>query len=261
MAEPASEPDPSLPEGELRFLRGVIHAPPPERLPRGHHDLSPEYVAEHQRLRILSATTQAVAGRGYAATTVGEIVKGARVSRRTFYQHFDTKEHAFLATFGASAECLAAAVREAYSGEEQEWEDRMACALAKFARLMVDWPDTGVLTFVEVGAAGPDAQLRRADATAMATDALRSACAHRDPAAPLPPRVAAEMVVGGLFELVRSRMADRRPEQLVEELPDVTRVLLGPLVGDRVAADVAGRISEPAEPETEGAAPARAARS
>jgi AcrR family transcriptional regulator len=258
MADPASQPEPSLPEGELRFLRGVIHAPPPERLPRGHHDLSPEYVAEHQRLRILNATTQTVAAKGYAATTVGEIVKGARVSRRTFYQHFDTKEHAFLATFGASVECLAAAVREAYGDQSQEWEDRMAAALVEFGRLMVDWPDTGVLTFVEVGAAGPEAQLRRADAGAMVIDALRSACAQRDPG-DTPPRVAAEVLVGGLLELVRSRMAARRPDQLVEELPDVTRVLLSPLVGGEVAANVAARIADLGQ-ATE-VAPARAAQS
>jgi AcrR family transcriptional regulator len=259
MAEPAREPEQSLPDGELRFLRGVIHAPPPERLPRGHHDLSPEYVAEHQRLRILSATTKTVSERGYADTTVGQIVKNARVSRRTFYQHFETKDHAFLATFGASVECLAAAVRDAYTSGEREWEDRVAGALAEFTRLLVDWPDTGVITFVEVGAAGLEAQSRRADATAMVATALRFACAERDPEAAPPAPVAAEMVVGGLFELVRSRMADRRPEALARELPDVTRVLLGPLVGERAAADVARRVADRSEaPET---TPAREARS
>jgi AcrR family transcriptional regulator len=236
----------------------VTHAPPPERLPRGHHDLSPEYVAEHQRLRILSATTNTVSERGYGATTVGQIVERARVSRRTFYEHFDTKEHAFLATFCASVECLAAAVREAYAARGRQWEDRMADTLLEFTRLLVEWPNTGVITFVEVGAAGLEAQARRANGMAMAADALRSACAHRDPGGAAPSPVAAELAVGGLFEVVRNRMAARRPEALAEELPGVARAVLGPLVGERAAAGVADRITERADASQP--APARAAR-
>jgi AcrR family transcriptional regulator len=258
MADPARDPQQPGPGGEVRFLRGVIHAPPPERLPRGHHDLPAEYVAAHQRLRILNATTNTVSAQGYAASTVGQIVKDARVSRRTFYEHFDTKEHAFLATFGASVECLAAAVREAYAGEGRAWEDRMADALIEFTRLLVEWPNTGVITFVEVGAAGLEAQARRADGMAMAAGALRSACAQHDPGGTAPSDVAAELAVGGVVELVRNRMAARQPEALAEELPEVARAVLGPLVGKGAADGVADRIS--ARGAAADVAPARAAR-
>ena len=99
--------------GDVTFIRGAV--PPPEPLPRGQHDLSPEYVARHQRLRILDATTYVLAERGYGATTIGDIVARAHVSRRTFYAHFETKEHCVLATFGAATECIADAVRAAYT--------------------------------------------------------------------------------------------------------------------------------------------------
>ncbi len=246
MAEqPARDQEQPLPEGELRFLRGVVHAPPPERLPRGHHDLSPEYVAQHQRIRILDATTHTVAETGYAETTVGQIVTRARVSRRTFYQHFDGKEHAFLVTLGASVECMAAAVRDRYDGEGPSWEDRMAGALAEFARLLIAWPDTAIFCFVEVGAAGPEAEARRGDGMAMCADALRRVCGQRSSEAP--DAIATEMAVGGVFELVRTRMAARDPEAVERELPAVGRALLAPLVGAPCAEAVAGRIAERTE--------------
>jgi AcrR family transcriptional regulator len=241
----ARDQEQPLPEGELRFLRGVVHAPPPERLPRGQHDLSPEYVAEHQRVRILDATTHSVAEQGYADTTVGQIVTRARVSRRTFYDHFDGKEHAFLVTLGASVECMAAAVRNGYGEEGRPWEERMAGALTEFARLLVEWPDTAIFCFVEVGAAGPDAEARRGDGMAMCADALRQACAQRGSEAP--DGIAAELAVGGMFELVRTSMAARDPEAVARELPAVSRALLGPLVGTRCAEEVADRIAEQAE--------------
>ena len=86
--------------GDVTFLHGAARSADP--LPRGQHDLSPEYVASHQRTRIQEATTHVVAERGYGAATIGDIVARAHVSRRTFYAHFETKDHAVLATFGAS---------------------------------------------------------------------------------------------------------------------------------------------------------------
>jgi AcrR family transcriptional regulator len=255
--QPARDQEQSLPEGELRFLRGVIRAPAPERLPRGHHDLSPEYVAEHQRVRILEATTNAVAEIGYADSTVGQIVKRARVSRRTFYEHFDSKEHAFLAAFGASVECLAAAVQDAYGAGARAWEERIADALAEFARQMVDWPNTFTLCFVEVGAAGAEAEARRADGMAMCADALRRVCTERGPEATAPDAVTGELAVGGMFELVRARMAARDPEAVTRELPSVARALLAPLVGEDVAGQVAAHVADRVEPAE--AAPRRAA--
>ncbi len=70
----------------------------------------------HQRTRIQDATTFVLAEHGYGAATIGDIVARAHVSRRTFYAHFETKEHCVLATFGAAMECIADAVRAACGG-------------------------------------------------------------------------------------------------------------------------------------------------
>ena len=39
----------------------------------------------------------AVAGKGYAATTIADIVREASVSRRTFYEHFQAKSECLIA--------------------------------------------------------------------------------------------------------------------------------------------------------------------
>ena len=60
----------------------------PRRLPRGTHGLDPSLVAASQRTRLLEAVGRAVAEKGYAAATIDDIVRGAGVSKKTFYEHF-----------------------------------------------------------------------------------------------------------------------------------------------------------------------------
>ena len=42
---------------------------------------------------------EAVARHGYAGTTLRELVRLAGVSKTTFYEHFESKQECFLATF------------------------------------------------------------------------------------------------------------------------------------------------------------------
>lgn len=49
------------------------------------------------RQRLLSAFEASIAEDGYQKTTVAAVVRRARTSRRTFYEHFDSREACFLA--------------------------------------------------------------------------------------------------------------------------------------------------------------------
>lgn len=49
------------------------------------------------RQRLLEALEMSIAQDGYAGTTVADIVRRARTSRRTFYQHFQSREACFVA--------------------------------------------------------------------------------------------------------------------------------------------------------------------
>ncbi|WP_369803784.1 TetR/AcrR family transcriptional regulator [Mycobacterium sp. NAZ190054] len=49
------------------------------------------------RQRLLDALEASIAEDGYARTTVADIVRRAKTSRRTFYEHFDSREACFVA--------------------------------------------------------------------------------------------------------------------------------------------------------------------
>jgi AcrR family transcriptional regulator len=59
--------------------------------------LSGETDASNFRQRLLDALEASIAEDGYPRTTVADIVRRARTSRRTFYEHFDSREACFVA--------------------------------------------------------------------------------------------------------------------------------------------------------------------
>ncbi|MEA2379823.1 MAG: hypothetical protein QOD13_3730 [Thermoleophilaceae bacterium] len=76
----------------------------PRRLPRGTHGLDRDVVEASQRTRLLEAVGRAVAERGYAAATIDDVVRGAGVSKKTFYDHFADKQECFLAAYEAASQ-------------------------------------------------------------------------------------------------------------------------------------------------------------
>src|SRR5262249_48559574 len=51
------------------------------------------------RDRLLAATLEGIGDVGWADLTIAEIVRRARVSKRTFYEHFETREGCLLALY------------------------------------------------------------------------------------------------------------------------------------------------------------------
>lgn len=221
--------------GAVRFLHGRVGAMPEDRLPRGQHDLPRQFVADHQRTRIMEAMTDALYEIGFLDLTVADVVKRARVSRRTFYEHFDDKRHCFLATFGTSVECIAEAVRQVYA-VEGPWEKRTAAGLSTLMQMMVEFPGAGYVCLVEGGMAGTEAA--RLAAARMCADGLAAIVNERDPSRPARP-LDCELAIGALCELIRSRISEHRESELVAVLPDVAVALLSGLVGHEDARAVA----------------------
>src|SRR6476660_5535886 len=92
-----------------------------ERLPRGRHGLSPEFVARNQRGRLIAGLTEALYEVGYQKTTVSLIGRRAAVSKSDFYKHFESKDDCFVAAYDGAIErireqvvvaCDAAAAKE-----------------------------------------------------------------------------------------------------------------------------------------------------
>ena len=106
----------------------------PRRLPRGTHGLAPSLVAASQRARLLEATGRAVAEKGYAAATIDDIVRGAGVSKKTFYEHFPDKLGCFLAAYEAASDELLEHVRAAQEGSG-DWVERTRAGIHAYLRL------------------------------------------------------------------------------------------------------------------------------
>jgi AcrR family transcriptional regulator len=69
------------------------------------------------RAMVLQGAAKAFAARGVRATGVDEILEASRVSRRTFYRAFDSKEDVMLALYRVGTERLLHACRLALEEE------------------------------------------------------------------------------------------------------------------------------------------------
>lgn len=132
-----------------------------EQLPRGRHGLPRETVRASQRGRMLDAMARAVADRGYANVTVADVLRGARVSRETFYEHFSGKEACFLAALDASADALAGRMTEALATGGRDPLDRLDRVLAVYLDALAAERALARTFLLDVHAAGPEALRRR----------------------------------------------------------------------------------------------------
>jgi AcrR family transcriptional regulator len=65
------------------------------------------------RERLIDAMAISIADKGYRDTTVADVVRLARTSRRNFYEHFVDRDACFLALFDATNEALMAEIAAA----------------------------------------------------------------------------------------------------------------------------------------------------
>jgi len=132
----------------------------PRRLPRGTHGLDPSLVAASQRTRLLEAAGRAVAEKGYAAATIEDIVRGAGVSKKTFYEHFADKLDCFLAAYEAASDELLEHVSAAQDAAG-DWVDRTRAGIHAYLRWLAAEPALARVFLIEIAAAGPEALERR----------------------------------------------------------------------------------------------------
>src|SRR5947209_5010161 len=84
--------------------------------------------APGHRERLLAAMAGSIEEKGYRETFVGDVVRIARTSRRTFYENFADREACFLALFDWAHEEMMAAVADAVS-TELPWQRQVDDAL------------------------------------------------------------------------------------------------------------------------------------
>lgn len=202
-----------------------------ERLPRGRHGLSPEFVARNQRERLITGLTEALYEVGYHKTTVSMIGQRAAVSKSDFYKHFESKDECFVAAYEAAVERIrervASACEEA-SGEE--WPRRISAATAALLRQLSDDPALASITLVEGLRAGREVYDRYQGALDSFVDYLNDGAPASSPGGEVP-AATGEAVVGGIASLLGRRVLAGEAEKLNELFPEILEFILSAYLG------------------------------
>lgn len=183
------------------------------------------------RQRLIDALAASIAEVGYSATTVADIVRRARTSRRTFYEHFSDREACLVALLGdnnrAATEVISAAVDPA-----APWETQIRQALAAWIAnaeshpaVMLSW----IRDLPALGMAARELQQQATEAfitliqTLSDTEELRAAGINTVS------RQRAIMLIGGLRELTAMTVeSGGRMRDVTEEAVAAAIALLGP---------------------------------
>lgn len=207
------------------------------KLPTGRHLMPRDFVTQNQRERMLLATAELVAERGYQKTTIELIAKTARVALGTFYEQFSSKEECFLAAIDESV----AAAGEVF-GElldpDLPWPEQIASGLEIFLEMVVAEQPRAKLCIVEAQAAGAASLARYQAMLELVAPKLREGRELNPRSARLPEGLEVA-VVGGLAWLVHQRLIADRVDDLRGMLPEMLQVTLTPYVGEVEAARAA----------------------
>src|SRR5215211_9416782 len=121
-----------------------------DRLPRGRHGLSPEFVARNQRERLIAGLTEALYEVGYQKTTVSLIGQRAAVSKSDFYKHFASKDDCFVAAYDVAVARIRSPVTEACDATGGEpWPLRVSAAIDALLKLLAADPALASIVLVE----------------------------------------------------------------------------------------------------------------
>src|SRR3989344_4062753 len=144
---------------------------------------------EH-RDRLLQGMARAVATKGYADTTIADIVREAGVSRRTFYENFADKAECLTALYESASGNALAVLRGAIN-PQSDWQAQVEQALSAYFGALACNPVLLRTLFIEILGLGMPGLAARQPMMAMA-------------------------VVGGINEMVLQSIEQGRAGQLQE---------------------------------------------
>jgi AcrR family transcriptional regulator len=218
-------------------------------VPPGPQPVSREASAEDQRRRILCATAELMAKRGYQETTTELIVRRAKVGYSTFYKQFGDKEGALTALFDLAAERGRAVVRDAFRGSEGPWTERAALGIRALFEQIAAHPTIARVCLVEALTAGPVLVARYEEVLVSFEPMLRPG-RDLNPRGEQLPQSLEGTLAGGILWLAYQRLILGEAEKLLELLPEAVEFVLSPYVGE----DEAVRTADELFPDAAGAA-------
>lgn len=186
--------------------------PPPSEL------LEPMFGDTSPRSRLIAGMLLALCEKSFASVSVADVVRLARVSKRTFYEHFGTREACYLATYEAVSGALLDRIEQAAVLDLPVGSRLMAAAQAYLSALQ-EVPPLARTFFLEIQLAGPDALAARRAVHQRFADVLRE-LVKKGKAAGADVRVLTPdmsvAIVGAINELLMVRIEQGRLNELTQ---------------------------------------------
>lgn len=194
-------------------------------------------MTRHQKARIINALAEEVSRRGYKAVSVADVVKRAKVSRKTFYDNFGGKDECFLAAQDFAMSAALERVVDA-AGEGGDWPERVAAGLAGFLDYVVGEPALARTCMVEALAGGP-ASVQYYEESLQAFVSLFKVGRDVSPYGGELPETLEEAIIGGVFWILYQRLLLGEVDRIEELLPELVEFALTPYLGSEEARQVA----------------------
>lgn len=157
---------------------------------------------------------EAAGTKGYAATTIADLAAQARVSKRTFYEHFPTKADCLIALYEAASDQALAVLRSRVD-PARDWHLQVEQALRAYFEALARNPMLLQTLFIEILALGPPGLAARRRVfgrlAGFIEEVLGADPARRGNAMPA---VLAVGIVGAINELVLQAIEDGRAAAL-----------------------------------------------
>ncbi|HEY3829008.1 MAG TPA: TetR/AcrR family transcriptional regulator [Solirubrobacteraceae bacterium] len=213
---------------------------PPAPLPPGRSRLSADEITRNHRERILYATAQLAAHKGYTATTIADIAARAALDRRVFYARFRDKQEAFLAVHELAGQQMLAVIAGAFFSAPT-WPERVWEGLRAAGQFQADHPVFAHMGLVESHAVGAPAVQRIDDSRAAFTIFLQEGL--QQTARP-PSRTAQEAIAAAIFEIGYYHARNGQSQLAPRFVCHPIYVCLAPFLGPRAASEfIDGKLS------------------
>jgi AcrR family transcriptional regulator len=162
------------------------------------------------RQRLLDGLAASIADQGYGTTTVADVVRRARTSRRTFYEHFASKEECFVALLTDANREMIRQI-SAQVDQTAPWKSQVRQAIEAWIATAQSRPAIMVSWIRDVPSLGDAARRLQRDAMEAFVEMIQTFCDTEEwraaDAGPVSRQVAV-MLLGGLRELTATTVED-----------------------------------------------------
>jgi AcrR family transcriptional regulator len=186
-----------------------------------------------QRALILSAMVAVCSDCGAANVTVARVVAHAGISRRTFYEQFESCEECLLSALDDAILAAGERIVAAWDAS-RPWTERVRAALTALLRFLDEEPAIARLLVVESLAAGPKALGCHSRAIARLLPAIDAGRAESTENRALA-SVTAEGTAGAVLFVLHRRMVDLRTPRLMELVNPLMAMIVLPYLGTAAA--------------------------